>query len=502
MLSALSSPQSGKGLDRAFWLIGFVGICLAVAALVALVSIARDADVRERHYEAGLVQRGVEFRVAELEKELRPHIIWDEAMVNVDHRFDLEWVRKNVSLPIAAGYGHSSLFIISGTGVPIYAINGVKDVSPTDFQRFASVSEPLIAKLREQERRARENGGVPPPLQASVTAQVGGANVLITASVFQGDFAAKPIGDRAPVLISVMPVDRAFTTVLKSRYALNAPAIVGNADPVKSAALLPSTSGRQLLLQWPPRAPGSELLSRTLAPLVTLFAMLGLVFAMLIKASRSVVAQLIASEEEARHRALTDPLSGLGNRAYLTSVLEKSISRLADGHFFAVLLIDLDHFKAINDNWGHETGDEVIVQTAEMLKAVAGPEWEIARHGGDEFIVVLPAAGQADVQQACRRILNRNGAWQLKKGGAIKVSCSIGATLIDDATVTPADAIRAADRSLYAAKVSGRGTATLTSDMSAMEMSVGAHKDSGAEASRAFPEAVIDDQLPWNDRPA
>lgn len=92
---------------------GAAAIAIAVAG-VALYSMARSADQTELAYEQGLVTRGLAFRIQEVEKELFAHVIWDEALINIDNRYDADWVRKNIGLPLTVGYGHEAVMVLSG----------------------------------------------------------------------------------------------------------------------------------------------------------------------------------------------------------------------------------------------------------------------------------------------------------------------------------------------------------------------------------------------------
>ena len=153
--------------------------------------------------------------------------------------------------------------------------------------------------------------------------------------------------------------------------------------------------------------------------------------------------------------ALTDSMTGLANRADFNMQLAAACAERRSG--FALILLDIDRFKTINDTLGHDAGDAAIVAVAQHLRAVIRPGDTIARLGGDEFAVIAPGITQACV---VARLLDRLGAegmgWTY--GGVTrKLGFSIGATLSPAHGRDPLDLYKAADVALYTAKKAGRG---------------------------------------------
>jgi len=155
-----------------------------------------------------------------------------------------------------------------------------------------------------------------------------------------------------------------------------------------------------------------------------------------------------------REQALLDPLTGLGNRRFVDEHLPALLAGAA-GAPVTVAMVDLDHFKLVNDTWSHDVGDQVLVQVAGLLRAAAAPGFA-ARLGGEEFLVVLTGVGAA---QAVRRVeeLRRAVAahdWSPLTGDT-PVTVSVGMTVADRAVTQP-QALATADAALYAAKRGGR----------------------------------------------
>jgi diguanylate cyclase (GGDEF)-like protein len=156
------------------------------------------------------------------------------------------------------------------------------------------------------------------------------------------------------------------------------------------------------------------------------------------------------------HRALHDPLTGLPNRQLLDDRLEHGLAALRrHGGAIALLFVDLDAFKPINDTLGHQAGDTVLVEVAQRLEAAVRPSDTVARFGGDEFAVLCEAAGDPDAVLAIARRLAFDIGRPIDVGAIqVAVSASIGVAFADaDACdAGPAALLRRADAAMYLAK--------------------------------------------------
>lgn len=165
-------------------------------------------------------------------------------------------------------------------------------------------------------------------------------------------------------------------------------------------------------------------------------------------------------ERELLQRAMHDPLTGLPTRTLLLDRLQMALgAALRGGHRGALLFVDLDRFKQVNDSHGHRAGDLVLQAVAERMRAAVRESDTVARVGGDEFIVLLPSIGQADDGEAvAAKLLAALLPPVDADGVALSVGASIG--LVEfGAEPTSADAlIDRADQAMYIAKRDGRAT--------------------------------------------
>ncbi|WP_282096672.1 diguanylate cyclase [Epibacterium ulvae] len=177
--------------------------------------------------------------------------------------------------------------------------------------------------------------------------------------------------------------------------------------------------------------------------------------------------RLRATVRKSLRAAVEDPMTGLHNRRYAIPFLERTIAHSKiSGQPFAVLIADLDHFKQINDQYGHPVGDKILVETAQRLQSLCRKNDLLARIGGEEFMMVLPDMSPVDTAQVaatyCEAINNHR--FEIEgQDQAITMTISIGAIIGGgDREIPDTDTlIASADRALYTAKNNGRNRVTL-----------------------------------------
>ena len=173
---------------------------------------------------------------------------------------------------------------------------------------------------------------------------------------------------------------------------------------------------------------------------------------------RSERLAVLAELQELRKENLTDALTGLGNRRYIDIRLDALVkgNELGEGGF-GFLMIDIDHFKKVNDTYGHATGDRVLRMAAWSLANAVRRGDVAARWGGEEFVVLAPHAGAAALAEIAERVrLMAEKSWlTLEDGREVRVTVSVGGAVARTGE-PPADVVARADRLLYRCKETGR----------------------------------------------
>jgi two-component system, cell cycle response regulator len=174
--------------------------------------------------------------------------------------------------------------------------------------------------------------------------------------------------------------------------------------------------------------------------------------------------KLIAAREELRFKATHDSLTGIANRATALEAINRERSRqLRDKTSFGVVLIDVDHFKQVNDVSGHLVGDAALKSVAQQIVSCVRPYDTVGRYGGEEFLVVAPASDARGTLALTERIRRQIESAPVETGfGSVRITISCGIAISDcDSPLEPEALLHFADEALYRAKARGRNRSEL-----------------------------------------
>jgi len=195
-----------------------------------------------------------------------------------------------------------------------------------------------------------------------------------------------------------------------------------------------------------------DLLIATLVPLIVAPVVSG--------AAMGLLAEVEAARRSLREVAIRDGLTNLYNRRFFAARLHAEVvAAQRAGTPLSVIMIDVDHFKRINDLWGHAAGDEVLQRVADTLISYVRPDDLSARFGGEEFVALLPGTPLAEAADVAERIRAAIAALQISSlvtAEAPQVTASLGVTALDPDVATVDQLLQRADNAMYAAKAEGR----------------------------------------------
>ena len=179
-------------------------------------------------------------------------------------------------------------------------------------------------------------------------------------------------------------------------------------------------------------------------------------------------------EEDLRLLASTDEITGLYNQRQLSEDLEREISKHEKEHEnFSIMFIDVDHFKMVNDNYGHVVGSKLLLDMGNALKQILRQSDHIYRYGGDEFVIIMPNIKNKTVHEIALRVLKKikDIDFQIDNGDIYKMSISIGIAEYPTDAKSAVEIIKFADEMMYMSKKSGRGKVFHVNEVSHVDAS-------------------------------
>ncbi|WP_237151996.1 sensor domain-containing diguanylate cyclase [Oryzibacter oryziterrae] len=389
---------------------------------------------------------------------------WDEAVENIVTKFDFDWADGNIGMSGQDNYGLSMVFVLGADNSTVYSrVDGVGGNSDINSHLTGGFQE-LLNRWRKGDDHLGSVSGlmmadgtlamvaIAPlrPYEDTATKQYTGYGV-----VFVDKMDDEMLGHLAhDYLLPGLHLDRGNETGLDLRASI---------------ALSQEDPSQRFRLVWTPNRPGDTTL-RTLGPAIGLIALcFCLLSAFVMRHVMSTFRQLKDSEARAMH----DILTGLPNRQLLFDRLDRLVgTRRTVRPEAAVLYLDLDGFKAVNDTLGHDAGDAVLLQVAERMRDLCRDRDTVARLGGDEFAMVMPGVTTREaIERRATEIITRIAEPFHVGAATARVGVSIGAAISPHDGTDCAELLRKADVALYDAKSAGKGVVRFFSDSVSPEKS-------------------------------
>ena len=431
----------------------FIVVAAVLAGLVAgsINTLATTADAiddgRARHAAAGALQS--------LRKQLgatvRDNAYWDDAFKQVNSETRRDWTVENWGSTSADYPLYDTAIVVDSHNVPVIAYrNGTPmDVAPAQF--FNSFDALLKAARRV---------GPADPVPVHFVHSSAGTALIGAAAIqpFERDPSLK--SEDLSVLVFAKHITPQVVAEVSESFSIASLSLDAYPVPGRLEAMLTDVVGNKVaVFTWPPEAPGTKSYARVEGDLRTAGTVLVLFLCGIGAAGAVTVRSLKASESRSRYRSLHDALTGLLNRAGLLESIAKASAEANSDHVAVKLhFIDLDGFKGVNDSWGHNVGDELIVAVAHRFTDALPENAIISRLGGDEFAVVTLEnpliVSTSDIghqiQVALKRVFEIGGR-------TIEIGASVGVAISPNGEIETSELIRRADIALYRAKDLGRG---------------------------------------------
>ncbi|WP_158195893.1 diguanylate cyclase domain-containing protein [Stappia indica] len=450
-------------------------VCAAVIMAFALSnthmlgSAGGIADEVRAQDERHLVRNELDRQVEILADDQARVSHWDEAVRALVAHIDWTFVREEIANWHWEDFGIQVTVMVGPDNRPRLLIFEDDIRAEEEAEAHVALAADLVEAAREAYASARERQGSgfrisrhpvrsQDPLYVSDVREINGEiNMIVAQAIVPDDDARLP--DGAPnVLLTFKPLLPSIMTEIGRKLGLRDFAIRPvDAVPPDSDVIPLGRGSPRFVATWV-RSHPSAVIWREALPLllgVLVLAAIALGFVAL-RFARSL-RRLQQSEERNRFLANHDALTGLPNRLQFEQEMERVLQR-SEQDRCAVLCIDLDRFKQVNDSWGHAIGDLVIRTVSARILDVVGDRGMSARVGGDEFIVLLrEGLDRSSVLALCDRIVASVCSEIVFDGGRASVGASIGVAWWPDDALTAKSVIRSADEALYRAKQDGRG---------------------------------------------
>ena len=424
----------------------------------ATVQADRDSLAKQRTF----VENGVADQVQAVVRQQQSVTVWDDAVQAARVR-DQAWMIENLGAWMYTYYGHDRVYVLDASDQPIHAMREGVTLPVDVFDEDRPTIAGSVARMRDLIGKTKDQAdSMERPVVSDLVSLNGTPAILSVQPIVPSSERVTQVPGTEYLHVSIKVIDQDVVDSIAQNYLLSGAHVLPALAAPATSATLPLMDSRGVILgyiAWNQDRPGVTLVTKA-APALLVAAFLGAaVMFFLLRSLRRASQQLQRSQSKAQFLAFHDTLTGLPNRALFEDRLKQALLGVSrDRPRVALLYIDLDRFKNVNDTFGHPAGDELVRQTANRLQKAVRQIDTVARLGGDEFaVILLDIEDVRAVEDLCERLLHQIEQPFDLAGNQVFVSASIGVALSPDTGADPADLLRKADIALYEAKKGGRG---------------------------------------------
>lgn len=462
---------------QAFWYFAFL-FSVVVVALAGAIGIVIWAVVHSENEnlkrETALVARAMAQQQSQIVKDLERFAVSSANYRNIDSSYSSEWAHARLARPIGEIYNHDIVVVLNRRRRPLFAyVDGFVWLPSIYTTKLAGQLDDAVAEIQAAYRAnlvSRQNygfafDGTPADVARSRLISLDGAPSIAAVFAIVPELDQVEVRDDDPsVIVSIRHADDALLAEIAG-YAQLRDVTFSPMKPERPEKLeLAAPDGAVIgYLAWAPTGGALGLLV-DLAPAFVLAVLIVLaVTGLILKRAMRTTDELTYSEARARQSALHDALSGLPNRVFFDELARKKLEDAAAASTLAALIyLDIDHFKDVNDTLGHPVGDGLIREVAERLRGHVPGSDVVARISGDEFLILLTGMdSRAALLNACTNLNKRITKDLTVDNMALPTTVSMGVTFFPDHGTDLTQLLRRADIALYQAKERGRGRCIL-----------------------------------------
>ncbi|HMT43271.1 MAG TPA: bifunctional diguanylate cyclase/phosphodiesterase [Chakrabartia sp.] len=471
--------RQGPGVH---WLIGSIMMTLVVLS-VSLIDGFRDssrlADALDRRDKTRLVSHYLNQSTRQLANEQKAQISWDDAFKAVGEGETLSWGDTYLGDFLWSNFQHDRIYLVRPDGPVLAAwhegqrvpaaeastlVSDIRALAPAMNSNRQTLGTPVAYKSLADTSWPLGERNRPLARWAGRMISVGGKPALLSAVSIVPDTDYELLTRTPNFVVSIRIIDGAFLSRMEEALQLDGLHFRREPPTGEELDLVPLMASAQKrtlgYLVWTPRRPGAEIMKVT-SPLLTaliLYCIAALALAgMIIRRVRATSRELAASQAQAVHIALHDPMTALPNRTQFQQALTQRLEHEGT-RAIIVAYVDIDRFKDVNDTLGHQAGDELICLAADRLRLVLQSGDLLARLGGDEFVIMrLAEADTGAVENLGESIMAAFAIPFTLMGQELDVTASCGLSWAPEHGMTAGELLRNADIALYQAKLRGRG---------------------------------------------